>query len=660
MKKSLPMLAYAIIFLVFIQAAGTLVESIYILDLMHTTLDAKVLGLLFFLAPLLLVPFARKSPRPLAWLTFAVLLAARGMLPFLDTNNRLVAAGLATGASFGLFLLMLITQLRRETGAPTGQLGAAGLAMAVSLSVLLRTVNHGVEYSLTPTGGWTGILLGLILGGALMQMDWESQPHENDRKTGTTPALLGIFLILTLVWFAFSAPAVLARWSEGNYALIVGLTSLLSAAASVWILLRSQVIQSIPRPLLLTWNLAFTASLIGTILVHGVAFPVTPDAPAVTVGAPLWWQAIPLVLTLLLFPVLFLDLGLFLGRIGYAAPTPRQLVPGVLLGSLALILLVFVHIFSNVWGYVEPVSLFFRGKFWLAYFLPAAGVCLLVWAGKKVSMDPKPASGGNFHWAWGLLAALICLGTLVGLLPVRRVQVEAAGKTSLLVMTYNIQEANDKAGEKSLDRQLALIRQVSPDILSLQETDSTRISLNNNDYVRYYADKLGYYSYYGPTTVTGTYGTAILSKFPLQNTRSVFTYSDTDEIGVAEAQVEVGGRRFFIYDVHPDGSDTAMLVFARALLQRSQGQANVIALGDFNLRDYEEAYQLIEAIYKNAWTSVYPSKISADGVDMSGKNRIDHIFVSQSLEVRNPVYLLPPDSVTDHPVHWAEITWEYP
>jgi len=78
LKKSLPMLAYAIIFLVFIQAAGTLVESIYILDLMHTTLDAKVLGLLFFLAPLLLVPFARKSPRPLAWLTFAVLLAARG------------------------------------------------------------------------------------------------------------------------------------------------------------------------------------------------------------------------------------------------------------------------------------------------------------------------------------------------------------------------------------------------------------------------------------------------------------------------------------------------------------------------------------------------------------------------------------------------------
>ena len=171
---------------------------------------------------------------------------------------------------------------------------------------------------------------------------------------------------------------------------------------------------------------------------------------------------------------------------------------------------------------------------------------------------------------------------------------------------------------------------------------------------------MGYYSYYGPTTVAGTFGTAILSKYPLLNTRSVFTYSDTDEIGVAEAEIVVAGRRITIFDVHPDGSDTAKLVFAKALLQRSQGKPNVIAMGDYNLRDYEVAYKLINSVYTNAWTSVYPSKISADGVDMSGDNRIDHIFVSPTLRVRNPVYLLPPASATDHPIHWAEIYWGNP
>ena len=102
---------------------------------------------------------------------------------------------------------------------------------------------------------------------------------------------------------------------------------------------------------------------------------------------------------------------------------------------------------------------------------------------------------------------------------------------------------------------LGLIQEVAPDILALQESDSTRISLNNNDFVRYFAGKLGYYSYYGPTTVTGTYGTAILSKYPLQNTRTVFTFSDQDEIGTAEAEIVLDGQTFTIYNVHPAGSD---------------------------------------------------------------------------------------------------------
>jgi endonuclease/exonuclease/phosphatase family metal-dependent hydrolase len=227
-------------------------------------------------------------------------------------------------------------------------------------------------------------------------------------------------------------------------------------------------------------------------------------------------------------------------------------------------------------------------------------------------------------------------------------------------MTFNTQQSNDEAGEKSFEAQLALIRQVSPDILSLQETDSARISLNNNDYVRYFAEKLGYYSYYGPKPVTGTFGTAILSKFPLENTRTAFIFSDKDETGVAEAEVEVGGQRYTIYDVHPDSSDLAMVIFAKTLLSRSMDKPNVIALGDYNLRDYEDAYQIIDRVYTNAWTSVYPSEVSPDGVDMSGENRIDHIFLSPNLAAVDPVYVLPPESATDHPVHWTDVTWSSP
>jgi len=136
-----------------------------------------------------------------------------------------------------------------------------------------------------------------------------------------------------------------------------------------------------------------------------------------------------------------------------------------------------------------------------------------------------------------------------------------------------------------------------------------------------------------------------------------FTFSDQDEIGTVEVQIVVGGKRFTIYDVHPDGTDEAKLAFAKVLLSRARDKENVIAVGDYNSRGWEETYNLFASQLKNAWMSIYPTGIDQNGLDMSGRNRIDHIFVSPHLVVSDPVYLLPPESGTDHPAHWAVISW---
>jgi len=344
-----------------------------------------------------------------------------------------------------------------------------------------------------------------------------------------------------------------------------------------------------------------------------------------------------------------------MNRIIYSNSKPRNLIPGLLLGSLALVILVFMHIFTNVWGYVEPVSLWFRNKFWLPYLLLAGLITLFIGRKGLNAPDAQTEKKSDLSPGWAVFLLIVFLGTAGSALYTTRVQVYEPRNNVIVVMTYNIQQANDDDGERSYKEQLKLIQEVKPDILFLQESDSSRISLNNNDFVRYYAGKLGYYSYFGPTTITGTYGTAILSRYPLENTRTVFTFSDQDEIGTAEAEIEIGGQIFTVYNVHPDGSDTAMLVWAETLLERSREKVNVIAAGDYNLRDYEDAYQLIASEYSNAWESVYPTKIGSDGTDMSGENRIDHIFYSQSMVARNPVYILPPQSATDHPVHWVEL-----
>ncbi|MEW6403928.1 MAG: endonuclease/exonuclease/phosphatase family protein [Chloroflexota bacterium] len=658
MRKIVPTFAFGIVFLFFIQLAGTLVESIYILDLMNSTLDEKALGVLFFFTPVLLIPFHQKSPRGLTWFSFLILLLARGLLPYLNTASRVLASGLGVFAVLSLCFLMLKAKPRGETETQNGLAGSVGLGLAVALSILLRTVAYGLDYSLIPAGGWVGWVLGLCLGWVLTQLDpRDSWPGSQGRAPSVTPSVVGIFLTLTLIWFAFSAPAVIARWTEGNYSVIVIVLSFFSTG---WVLVSfayPQFLEKVsPRGLLL-WNILFTLSLTATLLAHRVPFPPAADSAPVAVTAPGLFAQILLAVMLLLFPVLFLDLRLFFGGLQQANPSPQALIPGMLLGAATMVFLIFANIFTNVWGYVEPVSPPFRGTFWLSYFLLAGILTMLAWLVKAPQAAHEAGSNVPLRWEWIILLPAFFLVTSVWALPRERIQVDSTEKTSLVVMTFNTQQSNDDFGERSFEEQLALIRRANPDILAMQETDSTRISLNNNDYVRYYAENLGYYSYFGPTTVTGTYGTAILSKYPLLNARTVFTYSDQDEVGTAEAEIEVNGRRFTIYNVHPDGSDTAMLTFAKALLERSKDKSYVIALGDYNLRDYEEAYQLVDGAFTNAWVTIYPSEISPDGVDMSGENRIDHIFVSPNLIVRSAFYVLPPESATDHPVHWADITW---
>jgi endonuclease/exonuclease/phosphatase family metal-dependent hydrolase len=642
---------YALFFLFFIQMAGTLVQSIYVLDLMNTSLDARALGVLFFFAPLLLLPFRKRFPSWMVWSLAALMILARAVTPSLPTSLRLVTSGLSVGASLCLLPFLLTSGAKGESRFQFSLMLSAGLALAVGLSTFLRTLDFGVDYSLTSAGAWSGWLLAVGLGAGLTRLDWTDRAPSQAGSKGITSAIFGIFMVLTLVYFVFSAPAVLARWTEGNYVLIVGLVSLLSLGVAFLFIWRPAFFQRGSTRWLVLWNVLFTVSLAGAILAHRISFPSTAGA-SVVVGPPSWWQQLPLYLMLLLFPVIFVDARLFFDRIRRADPAPRAFIPGLLLGSLALVVLIFITIFTNVWGYIEPVSTPFRNLFWLPFSILAAALCLLSASRPFPESDSSPAPERKISFQWlADLAVLFVITVVLAGLSVR-VHPGDPAKTSLVVMTYNIQQGNDALAERSYDRQLALIRQVSPDILALQETDTARISMNNEDYVRYFAGKLGYYSYYGPTSVTGTFGTAILSRYPLKDTRSVFTYSDTDEIGTAEAQIEVGGKTFFIHDVHPDGSPTAKLAFANSLVARTAGEAAVIALGDFNLREDQEAYQVVAASLTDAWKSLHPAEKG------EGQGWIDHIFISADLVVKDPTYLLPPASASDHPAHWTEIIWE--
>ena len=215
-------------------------------------------------------------------------------------------------------------------------------------------------------------------------------------------------------------------------------------------------------------------------------------------------------------------------------------------------------------------------------------------------------------------------------------------------MTFNLQQGTDRSGNRSYAAQLAVIRRINPDIVCLQESDLARISAGNNDIVRYLADKLDCYSYYGPKTAAGTFGTAILSRLPLSDCRSIYTYSDKDEIATALCTVVIDGDTILLVNNHPAGSAGAKQSHLNMLLKLARGNNRIIAMGDFNFEQGSPFYDQITATLIDSWMCDQPDYRN---------RRIDYIFFSKNLNVINRNFVPSPESASDHPAYSAVLEW---
>jgi endonuclease/exonuclease/phosphatase family metal-dependent hydrolase len=278
-----------------------------------------------------------------------------------------------------------------------------------------------------------------------------------------------------------------------------------------------------------------------------------------------------------------------------------------------------------------------------------------------------------------LAFAIFCL-TCIGLFVTKsRPPSVPPQNKELTLMTYNIQQGVNFYGNKNYQKQLSLIRRINPDILCLQESDVARISGRNSDIVRYFTDNLNYFHYYGPKTVTGTYGTAILARYPLQACRSIFSYSDTDEVGTTVAQIYLENKKITIISSHPDGGRETTPPFINMLNSLVSEFDYVICMGDFNFRQSSPYYTKISDTLVDTWRALFPDAIGTykpqdlnlhikhrkkssgkilgnNRLDMSA--RIDYIFVTKNFRIIDSYFLPAPESQSDQPAHWAVVRLE--
>ena len=649
----------ALFLLIFVQQLVMLVESIYMLNLLHTSMDARAFAVLFLYAGLFLLFFkTAKVGRARVVGVLFVLFSLPG--PWITTEWRIMTAGIAVA----FFLLLLGLDAAWAAGD-----WFVGSVLATLLSVLLRLFGASQDIVLVGNGRILGLLLALVGIFLFFKRTPESPSTDLQEAPGSAGRRivlsLGFFSCLFFLYAFLAAPDVLSRWTAVDYRLI-HLVLALSIAAVVRLFLWRKKALPINRILYVAWNLLFVAALTFVLLHNRIHFPETAAAsPVVVVAGIDIPNLLGTILMLMLSPVIFVNMALF--REGMKTDRPFQLALPFFLGGLLLSLFIFMLIFTNVWGYVGAASRVFRNRFHLPFLLAGLGLMpaiLFVKSRARIQIDSTAT----------IIATVLGAAIVVVALASQSAPKAVSPKTTLTVMTYNIQQGVDYRGAKNYAKQLQVIRRVDPDILCLQESDVARISGGNSDVVRFFAQKLNYFSYYGPKTVTGTFGAAILSRFPLFNCRSIFTYSNVDEIGTAFADIAVGGDTLTVACNHPAGGKAARQAHIDMLRRQVQGRNHLLVMGDFNFRPASSWYQQITGLLSDAWSAAWPDGVGdmgalgirrgdsdardgkcrwLDDTHLAAPDRIDHIFVGREFQVLQAAYLPVPESQSDHPAHWA-------
>jgi endonuclease/exonuclease/phosphatase family metal-dependent hydrolase len=646
---------YALLFLFFFQMLAEFVEAVYAFGLLQTSIPPEIVSVLLLFSPIVLffLP-ARFSHRLLLGLG-ALILAARLAEPLLDTRGRMLASGVGV-SGFMLLFPLLLYRLGREQGQPAALPLSAGLTLGVSLSILLRALNSGSD--LSTWGGYQGLGWVLVAGAALLfyrrfglvkssaAMDQAEGPASPGKVLGLS---LGWAAVLVLLYFAFTAPHVIARWTGANALLILALLALALGAFALALAGKIRGLARLSPALLWALNLLFVLSLVLTILAHQIRFPSDPAAyPLAEPPAPAW-SALTLALMLILAPLTLLDFLLFAREALQIRLNLRALGAGFTLAALYMLVMIFAQVFTTVYDYIPLVGPFFRDKFWLVFLV--AGIVLLLplslIARRTLDLREKAVSGA----VPGLVIAAGVVALVGAYLTSARPPRAPAEQRSLNILTYNVQQGYSQSGSRNFDGQLALIRSLNPDLIGLQETDTNRIAGGNNDLVRYFADRLDAYVYYGPKTVVGTFGIALLSRYPIQKPRTFYMYSEGEQTATIHAQISAGGTTFNVFVTHLGNGGP--LIQQQAILQEVAGKDNVLLMGDFNFRPDSEQYRLTRRYLEDAWLLKWPSGVDDQGVNPV--DRIDQVFVSPGIQVREARFIDSPAS--DHPALWIAIEW---
>lgn len=606
---------------------------------------------MFMFLPLIIFLVKEKHERKFLVITVAVLLLCRLVAPLVDAPIKIVFAGLG-GAMFIIFVAYAQSVRYRYLA---GNLVIAS-GMAVLLAVAFRSWGSSLDISIDVMPLALGNPL-VVIGGVLFYflnsstMDNSCLPETILHSRYQYVGALGFFSCLAFIYLFLSCPDVARAWMGYSRMDNSSVIYAFSMCVSILIVTAfSHKRRCKNKTLLIIWNLIFTG------LVVFILWSLKPSLPlAATSSQEISGSDYPDIKILVIG--IFIFCGVVLLNLKYSAnmsfgKSPKNTIIPIVCGMIFLFSVTLLLIAVNIWGYI-PLGACVRNHFYLPFLIAGMGMTT-PWVLQRFPGDICDRSRLGHEI---LLIILLCCLVLVGELWRRSQSVAmAVEENTLTVLTYNMQQGSHEYGRRNYTEQCAFLRGINADIVGLQECDTARPSGGNVDAVRYFAESLHYdYVYYGPNTVSGTFGTAILSRYPLNNARTIFTFSDTDEIGTACCEIKAFRKTIAFFCCHPAGGYDAKDAFATTLLSEAATYQHVIAIGDFNFREKSPHYKKVTSILSSSAKQLGKDKVNFHDGNTSLTRKIDHIFISDGFHVLESHYLPPPMSQTDHPAHWSVI-----
>lgn len=222
---------------------------------------------------------------------------------------------------------------------------------------------------------------------------------------------------------------------------------------------------------------------------------------------------------------------------------------------------------------------------------------------------------------------------------------------SAVDMDITLATLNIKYGYEGLDKVSEAIKEISPDIIGLQEVDVNCDRSGNVDEVAELAKMAGYDYYEFAKAIPlydGEYGTAILSRYPIESFEVMPLYSGSgEERSVGHAVINVEGLKLDVLVTHLTYHSRAVRIAQmETISDMLKSYDQYVLLGDFNSFSIED--------FSNLGGTYYVNREDRPYVTMKWKDRelaIDNIVVSDGFsELSSGVF---DNECSDHKMLYA-------